>query len=52
MSIKLIRYIKGFEIGSEYLIVEIDGEKRMFEAVKGEVETEKKDEGTRKQTGC
>lgn len=51
-SIKFIRYFKSFENGAEYLLVEIDGEKRMFEALKGEFETEKKDEGTRKPTGC
>lgn len=52
MDIKLISYIKGFEDGVDYLIVEIDGEQRMFESMKGKIYWESEDESTRRDSGC
>ncbi|SMO92229.1 hypothetical protein [Melghirimyces algeriensis] len=46
-QIKVIHYFKSFENELEYLVVEIDGEKRMFESTQ-----DKKDEGTRNNSGC
>lgn len=45
-KVRLVSYFKEID-GSEYIFVEIDGEKRMFEAC----EVEKKD-GTRRDSGC
>lgn len=50
-SVKLIGYFKSFENEKEYMIVEIEGVARLFEA-QGKIEIGQKDKSTRLISGC